>query len=180
MKNARSLLRFLSSSLEPAWHHQRFRLTGLGCADRGKTCPLNKWFRLLELSCNVVQNNSSFLVFFSLLFDLIKNSCYLLSMWLCYSPFIIYILITFSSISLNRLHASSLQADSVLPLPAREINERKQTIIRELQLFFVIKPVLKTFLFCFLDSSQTGTKKRTKETPWSPLFTTVTPRFARA
>ena len=165
MKNARSLLRFLSSSLEPAWHHQRFRLTGLGCADRGKTCPLNKWFRLLELSCNVVQNNSSFLVFFSLLFDLIKNSCYLLSMWLCYSPFIIYILITFSSISLNRLHASSLQADSVLPLPAREINERKQTIIRELQLSFVIKSVLKTSLFCFLDSSQTGTKKRTKETP---------------
>ena len=165
MKNARSLLRFLSSSLEPAWHHQRFRLTGLGCADRGKTCPLNKWFRLLELSCNVVQNNSSFLVFFSLLFDLIKNSCYLLSMWLCYSPFIIYILITFSSISLNRLHASSLQADSVLPLPAREINERKQTIIRELQLSFTVISVLKTFLFCFLDSSQTGTKKRTKETP---------------
>jgi len=40
--------------------------------------------------------------------------------------------------------------------------------------------VLKTFLFCFLDSSQMGTKKRTKETPWSPLFTSVTPRFARA
>ena len=113
-------------------------------------------------------------------FDLIKNSCYLLSMWLCRSPFIIYILINSLSIPLNRLPSSPLQADSILLLPAREINERKQTIIRELQLSFVIKSVLKTFLFCFLDSSQTGTKKRTKETPRSPLFTGVTARFARA
>ena len=30
--------------------------------------------------------------------------------------------------------------------------------------------MLKTFLFCFLNSSQTGTKKRTKETSESPLF----------
>ena len=165
MKNARSLLRFQTSSLELAWHHQRFRLTGLDCADPGKTYPLNKWFRLLGLSCNVVQNNPSCLVSFSLLFDLIKNSCYLLSMWLRCSPFIIYILITLLSIPPNHLSSPPLQADSVLPLPAREINERKQTIIRELQLSFVIKSVLKTFLFCFLDSSQTGTKKRTKETP---------------
>ena len=166
MKNALLLLRFQTSSLEPAWHHQRFRLTELGCADQGKNCPSNKWFRLLGLSCNVVQNNPSFLVSFSLLFDLIKNSCYLLSiMWLCCSPSIIYILITFSSIPSNCLPSPSLRADSVLPLPAREINERKQTIIRELQLFFVIKSVLKTSLFCFLNSSQTDTKKRTKETP---------------
>ena len=74
----------------------------------------------------------------------------------------------------------SLQADSTLPLPAREINERKQTIIRELQLSFVIKSVLKTSLFRFLNSLQTDTKNRTKETPWSPLFTRVTTRFARA
>ena len=99
-------------------------------------------------------------------FDLIKNSCYLLSiMWLRCSPFIIYILITLLSIPPNRLPSPSLQADSIPLLLAREINERKQTIIRELQLSFVIKSVLKTFLFCFLDSSQTGTKKRTKETP---------------
>ena len=98
-------------------------------------------------------------------FDLIKNSCYLLSMWLRCSPFIIYILITLLSIPPNRLPSPSLQADSISLLPAREINERKQTITRELQLSFVIKSVLKTFLFCFLDSSQTGTKKRTKETP---------------
>ena len=102
MKNARLLLRFQSSNLEPAWHHQRFRLIGLDCADRGKTCPSNKWFRLLGLSCNVVQNNPSFLVSFSLLFYLIKSSCYLLSMWLCCSPFIIYILITLSSLPPNR------------------------------------------------------------------------------
>ena len=133
MKNALSLLGSQSSSLEPAWHHQNFRLTGLDCADRGKTCPSNKWFRLLGLSCNVVQNNPSFLVSFSLLFGLIKNSCYLLSMWLCCSPFIIYILIALSSIPSNCLPSPPLQADSALPLPAREINERKQTITRELQ-----------------------------------------------
>ena len=67
-KNTPLLLRFQSSSLEPALHHQRCRLPGLGCADLGKTCPSNKWFRLLGLSCNVVQNNPSFLVSFSLLF----------------------------------------------------------------------------------------------------------------
>ena len=99
-------------------------------------------------------------------FDLIKNSCYLLSMWLLFVTFyIINILITLSSISLNRLLLPSLQADSISLLPAREINKRKQTIIRELQLSVTVISVLKTSLFCFLDSSQTGTKKRTKETP---------------
>ena len=86
-------------------------------------------------------------------------------MWLCCTPFIIYILITLLSIPPNRLYIPSLQADSVLPLPAREINERKQTITRELQLLVTVKSELKTSLFCFLDSSQKDTKKRTKETP---------------
>ena len=122
-----------------------------------------------------------FLSFSHCFFDLIKNSCYLLSiMWLRCSPFIIYILITLSFIPLNRLHVPPLQANSALPLPAREINERKQTITREFQWIIVVKSVPKTFLFCFLDSLQTGTKKRTKETPRSPLFTRVTTRFARA
>ena len=151
MKNARLLLRFQSSNLEPAWHHQRFRLTGLGCADRGKTCPSNKWFRLLGLSCNVGQNNPSFLVSFSLLFDLIKNSCYLLSiMWLRRSP---SYYIHPESIPLNRLSSPPLQADSISLLPAREINKRKQTITRELQVSFVVKSMLKTSLFCLLNSS---------------------------
>ena len=65
----------------------------------------------------------------------------------------------------NRLPSPPLQADSALPLPAREINERKQTITRELQVSFVVKSMLKTSLFCFLDSLQMDTKKRTKETP---------------
>ena len=69
------------------------------------------------------------------------------------------------SIPLNRLPSPPLQADSALSLPAREINERKQNIMRELQLSFAVKSMLKTFLFCFLDSSQMDTKKRTKETP---------------
>ena len=86
-------------------------------------------------------------------------------MWPRCSPFIAYILITLLSIPPNRLPSPSLQADSVLPLPTREINERKQTIIRELQLLVMVISVLKTFLFCFLDSSHIGTKKRTKETP---------------
>ena len=94
------------------------------------------------------------------------------------------LLLTFYSIHpnnpLNRLPSPSLQADSISLLPAREINERKQNITRELQVSFVVKSMLKTSLFCFLDSSQTGTKKRTKETPRSPLFTRVTTRFARA
>ena len=66
---------------------------------------------------------------------------------------------------LNRLPSPLLQADSALLLSAREINERKQTITRELQVSFVVKSVLKTSLFCLLNSSQTDTKKRTKETP---------------
>ena len=181
MKNARSLLRFQSSSLEPAWHHQRFHLTGLGCADRGKTCPSNKWFRLLGLSCNVVQNNPSFLVSFSLLFDLIKNSCYLLSiMWLRCSPFIIYILITLLSIPPNRLPSPSLQADSALPLPAREINERKQNIMRELQLLVTVKSMLKTSLFSLLDSSQKDTKKNKGNLRKVLCLLGCTPCFARA
>ena len=87
-------------------------------------------------------------------------------MWLLFVTFyIINILITLSSISLNRLHAPPLQADSALLLPAREINERKQTITRELQVSSTVKSMLKTSLFCFFNSSQKDTKKRTKETP---------------
>ena len=113
-------------------------------------------------------------------FDLIKNSCYCSLYVASSSHLYIYILTNSLFILSDCLPSPSLQADSVLPLPAREINERKQTIIRELQLLVTVKSVLKTFLFCFLDSSQTGIKKRTKETPRSPLFTMVTPRFARA
>ena len=97
-------------------------------------------------------------------FDLIKNSCYCSIDVALLCHLYIYIL-TNSLFILSDCLPSPLQADSVLPLPAREINERKQTIIRELQLFITVSSVLKTFLFCFLDSSQTGTKKRTKETP---------------
>ena len=87
-------------------------------------------------------------------------------MWLLFVTFyIINILITLSSIPLNRLHAPSLQADSISLLPAREINERKQTITRELQVSSTVKSMLKTSLFCFLDSLQMNMKKRTKETP---------------
>ena len=114
-------------------------------------------------------------------FDLIKNSCYLFykcgfitpPLYIHPDKLIIY------PFWLPAL-LPPLQADSISQLPAREINERKQTIIRELQWIIVVKSVLKTFLFCFLDSSQTDTKKRTKETPRSPLFTSVTTRFARA
>ena len=67
----------------------------------------------------------------------------------------------------------------MLLLPAREINERKQTITRELQVSSTVKSMLKTSLFCLLDSSQKDMKKRTKETPKSPLFTGGTARFAR-
>ena len=44
----------------------------------------------------------------------------------------------------------------------------------------LIKIVVISFLFCLKSSSQKGIKKRTKETPRSPLFTGVTARFARA
>ena len=57
----------------------------------------------------------------------------------------------------------SLQADSISLLPAQEINEKKQTIIRELQLFVTVISVLKTFLFCFLDSSQMCTKSEQRK-----------------
>ena len=86
-------------------------------------------------------------------------------MWLRCSPFIIYILMNSLYRFLNRPFSPPLQADSALPLPAREINERKQTITRELQVLVTVKSELKTSLFCFLDSSQKDTKKRTKETP---------------
>ena len=98
-------------------------------------------------------------------FDLIKNSCYCSIDVALLCHLYIYILTNSLFILSDCLPSPSLQADSVLPLPAREINERKQTITRELQILVTVKSVLKTFLFCFLDSSQTGTKKRTKETP---------------
>ena len=47
-------------------------------------------------------------------------------------------------------------------------------------LCLLIKIVVISFLFCSKSSSQKGIKKRTKETPRSPLFTGVTARFARA
>ena len=121
-----------------------------------------------------------YLLFSHNFFDLIKNSCYCSIDVALLCHLYIYILTNSLFILADCLPPPPLQADSILLLPAREINERKQTITRELQWIIVVKSVLKTFLFCFLDSSQTGTKKRTKETPWSPLFTTVTPRFARA
>ena len=115
------------------------------------------------------------------LFDLIKIVViYSLYVWLYCSLFIIYILTNSLYRPLNRLPSPSRQADSTLPLPAREINERKQNIMRELQVSFAVKLMLKTSLFCLLNSSQTNTKKRTKETSRSPLFTRVTLRFARA
>ena len=61
-------------------------------------------------------------------------------------------------INLLTVRSLSLQADSVLPLPAREINERKQTITRELQLSFAVKSVVRVSLFCSLDSSEASTK----------------------
>ena len=84
-------------------------------------------------------------------------------MWLCRSPFIIYILINSFSIPLNHLPSPSLQADSILLLPAREINERKQTIIRELLLSFAVKSMLKTSLFGLLNSSQMDTKSEQRK-----------------
>ena len=114
-------------------------------------------------------------------FDLIKNSCYLLSiMWLHCSPFIIYILITLLSIPPNHLSSPPLQADSALPLPAREINERKQTIIRELQLLVTVKSVLKTFLFCLLYSLGKDTKKNKGNLRKVLCLLACTPCFARA
>ena len=98
------------------------------------------------------------------LFDLIKNSVSC-SLDVAYClPFIIYILTNSLYRPPSCLFSPPLQADSALLLPAREINERKQTITRELQLSFAVKPVLKTSLFCLFNSSQMDTKKRTKET----------------
>ena len=101
-------------------------------------------------------------------------------MWLRCSPFIIYILITLLSIPPNRLPSPSLQADSILLLPAREINERKQTIIRELQLLVTVKSVLKTFLFCLLYSLGKDTKKNKGNLRKVLCLLGCTPRFARA
>ena len=84
-------------------------------------------------------------------------------MWLRCSPFIIYILMNSLSIPPNRLSSPSLQADSTLPLPAREINERKQNIMRELQLLVTVKSMLKTSLFFLLDSSQMDTKSEQRK-----------------
>ena len=98
-------------------------------------------------------------------FDLIRNSCYCSIDVALLCHLYIYILTNSFFILSDCLPSPSLQADSFSLLPTREINERKQTIIRELQLFVTIISVLKTFLFCFLDSSQMGTKKLTKETP---------------
>ena len=128
------------------------------------------WYRIILL----------FLFLSHCFFDLIKNSCYCSLDVASLRHLYIYILMNSLFILSDCLPSPSLQADSISLPPAREINERKQTIIRELQLLVTVISVLKMFLFCFLDSSQTGTKKRTKETPRSPLFTTVTPRFARA
>ena len=79
-------------------------------------------------------------------------------MWLCRSPFIIYILTNSFFILSDCLPSPSLQADSALPLSAREINERKQNIMRELQLSVTVKSVIRVSLFCSLDSSETSTK----------------------
>lgn len=92
-------------------------------------------------------------------FDLIKNSCYCSIDVALLRHLYIYILTNSLFILYDCLPLPSLQADSISLLPARKINERKQTIMRVLQLLVTVKPVLKTSLFCFLDSSQTGTKK---------------------
>ena len=99
------------------------------------------------------------------LFDLIKIVVIYSLYVALLLTFYIYILRNSLFILSDCLPSPSLQADSVSLLPAREINERKQTITRELQVSFVVKSMLKTSLFCFLNSSQTDTKKRTKETP---------------
>ena len=65
---------------------------------------------------------------------------------------------SFHYIVLLFVRSPSLQADSISLLPAREINERKQTITRELQLSFAVKSVVRVSLFCSLDSSETSTK----------------------
>ena len=46
--------------------------------------------------------------------------------------------------------------------------------------YILIKIIVISFLFCSKQSSKKGIKKRTKETPKSPLFAGVTARFARA
>ena len=138
-------------------------------------------FAYLDYHATWCRINLLFLFLSHCFFDLIKNSCYLF--YRCgfiKSPFIYIHLDNLLSWFSDYLFALPLQADSIPLLPAWEINERKQIIMRVLQLLVTVKSVLKTSLFCFLDSSQMDTKKRTKETPWSPLFTSITLRFARA
>ena len=66
-----------------------------------------------------------FLSFSHCFFDLIKNSCYLLSMWLRCSPFIIYILITLLSIPPNRLPSPSTGRQRITAAYPR--NQREKT-----------------------------------------------------
>ena len=117
----------------------------------------------------MVQNNPSFLVSFSLLFDLIKivviySLCGFVAHLLLYISWLLYTSWRTHYLSFMVAYPlPSLQADSISLLPTQEINERKQTIIRELQLFVTLISVLKTFLFCFLDSSQMGTKSEQRK-----------------
>ena len=122
-------------------------------------------FAYLDYHATWCRINLLFLFLSHCFFDLIKNSCYCSLDVASLSHLYIYILTNSLFILSDCLPSPSLQADSISLLPAREINERKQTIIRELQLSVTVKSVLKTSLFCFLNSSQMGTKKRTKETP---------------
>ena len=108
-------------------------------------------------------------------------------MWLHYATFIytswrshyLSLLIAWFILS-DCLPSPSLQADSISLLPAWEINERKQTIIRELQLLVTVKSVLKTFLFCLLYSLGKDTKKNKGNLRKVLCLLGCTPRFARA
>ena len=113
-------------------------------------------------------------------FDLIKNSCYCSIDVALLRHLYIYILTNSLFILSDCLPSPPSTGRQHITAACLKHWWVKTKLIRELQWIIVIKSVLKTSLFCFLDSSQTGTKRRTKETPRSPLFTTVTPRFARA
>ena len=140
----------------------------MGClpvlAREGRIHKISR-FTHLDYHTTWCRINLLFLFLSHCFFDLIKNSCYCSIDVALLCHLYIYILTNSLFILADCLPPPPLQADSISLLPAREVNERKQTIIRELQLSVTVISVLKTFLFCFLDSSQTGTKKRTKETP---------------
>ena len=82
-------------------------------------------FACLEYHATWCRINLLFLFLSHCFFDLIKNSCYLLSMWLRCSPFIIYILITLLSIPPNRLPSPSTGRQRITAAYPR--NQREKT-----------------------------------------------------